>query len=77
MDFLLAALIFLAGAAFGITVASVGDCIKVIGDLRIDRSDPDGPFLFLELNANQSVERLTHKTFVMLKVNARDYISQE
>ena len=46
-----------------------------VGDLRIDRSDPDGPYLFLELK--KGVEAFKHDDYVILKVNESNYITQD
>ena len=47
---------------------------KPIGDLVIDRSDEDGPLLFLELNV--PLNRVEDKEKVELKVVHKNYISQ-
>ena len=47
---------------------------KPIGDLVIDRSDEDGPLLFLELNA--PLNRVEDKEKVELRVVHKNYISQ-
>ena len=46
-----------------------------IGTLRIDTSDPDGPFMFLELS--KDVNTVASKKYVVLKVNLKSYISQK
>ena len=46
-----------------------------IGVLRIDRSDPDGPYLFLELS--KDVSYFSNKKYVLLRVNDKNYISQK
>lgn len=46
-----------------------------IGTLRIDTSDPDGPFMFLELS--KDVNAVASKKYVVLKVNLKNYISQK
>lgn len=48
---------------------------KAVGDLRIDHSDPDNPYLFLELNIG--LEELSKKNEVVLRVKLKDYISQK
>ena len=48
---------------------------KPVGTLRIDTSDPDGPYLFLELHTSIN-EVMLHKT-VTLDVNLESYISQK
>lgn len=47
---------------------------KPIGDLVVDRSDEDGPLLFLELNI--PLNRVEDKEKVELKVVHKNYISQ-
>lgn len=65
--------------AIGIVVGSIitGIIIKPlnIGTLRIDTSDPDGPFMFLELS--KGVDTIASKKHVILKVNLKSYISQK
>ena len=47
---------------------------KPVGDLVVDGSDRDGPFLFLELNV--PLDRIEVKEKVELKVVHKNYISQ-
>lgn len=44
------------------------------GTLRVDTSDPDGPYLFLELNT--PVSEVMKQKQVTLDVNTKSYISQ-
>lgn len=46
-----------------------------IGTLRVDSSDPDGPYMFLELETDPSV--IKKEKYVLLKVDTRSYISQK
>lgn len=46
-----------------------------IGTLRIATSDPDGPFMFLELS--KDVDTVASEKYVVLKVNLENYISQK
>ncbi len=62
---------FLIGC--GITVAIFRR--KCIGTLRVDTSDPDGPFIFLE--ASKSIDVIASKKTVMLNVNLKSYISHD
>lgn len=48
---------------------------KPIGTLRVDSSDPDGPYFFLELATNPNV--IKKEKYVLLKVDTRSYISQK
>ncbi|WP_279013150.1 beta-lactamase induction signal transducer protein [uncultured Bacteroides sp.] len=65
--------------AIGIVVGSIITRIIIrpldIGTLRIDTSDPDGPFMFLELS--KDVDTVASKKYVILKVNLKNYISQK
>ena len=65
--------------AIGIAVGSIITRIIIkpldIGTLRIDTSDPDGPFMFLELS--KDVDTVASKKYVILKVNLKNYISQK
>ena len=65
--------------AIGIVVGSIITRIVTkpldIGTLRIDTSDPDGPFMFLELS--KDVDTVASKKYVILKVNLKNYISQK
>lgn len=66
---------------------AIGSCIGIlstifslhhllIGDLRVDQSDPeDGPYLFLELQ--KGVSNFKNKKYVILKVNIKNYISRK
>lgn len=43
-----------------------------VGFLRIDKSDPDGPYLFLELKKN--VNEIIAQRTVLLEVKREDFI---
>ena len=70
-----------AGILIGVFVGMVwrGTYLKTnaIGDLRVDHSDPDTPYLFLELNKDQNIHTITQQNYVMLKVKVEDVISQK
>lgn len=65
--------------AIGIVIGSIITRIIIrpldIGTLRIDTSDPDGPFMFLELS--KDINTIASKKYVVLKVNLKNYISQK
>ena len=65
--------------AIGVMVGSIITRIIIrpldIGTLRIDTSDPDRPFMFLELS--KDVDTVASKKYVILKVNLKSYISQK
>lgn len=67
-------LVYLLGMLAGLVVAWV---IKPrpIGDLRIDHSDPDGPYLFLELETEP--DSLRQRKEVVFRVKFKDYIPQK
>lgn len=60
------------GILTGFIGASVIRRKHPVGFLRIDKSDPDGPYLFLELKKSIS-EIVTQKT-VLLEVKHEDFI---
>lgn len=47
---------------------------KPIGTLRIDSSDPDGPYMFLELET-VPVSVIKKEKYVLLKVDTKSYNS--
>ena len=47
---------------------------RPVGDLVVDRSDEDGPLLFLELNV--PLNRVADKEKVEIRVVHKNYISQ-
>lgn len=66
----------LAGFVIGIIPLIITTIHKdrPVGDLVVDRSDEDGPLLFLELNV--PLNRVEDKEKVELKVVHKNYISQ-
>lgn len=64
---------FIIGGAVGFGIAKIFSRVKPIGTLRLDRSDPDGPHLFLELNADPNT--IVYRKHVVLNVNVKNYIS--
>lgn len=69
------------GVLIGVCIGMVwrGVYLKThsIGDLRVDHSDPDGAYLFLELNKDQNIHTIERQNYVMLKVKVENYISQK
>lgn len=47
----------------------------IVGTLRVDCSDEDGPYMFLELGV--PVEEVINKEKVMLNVDTKSYISRK
>lgn len=67
---------FLSGFVIGIIPLIIATIRKdkPVGDLVVDRSDEDGPLLFLELNV--PLNRVEDKETVELKIVHKNYISQ-
>ena len=63
------------GIIIGVIMTRKKHTNEPIGTLRIDSSDPDGPYLFLELSSN--VDFVKNKRYVTLKVDTKSYITQK
>ena len=68
-------IIFAIGIVVGSIITRMVTKPLDFGTLRIDTSDPDGPFMFLELS--KDVDTVASKKYVILKVNLKNYISQK
>ena len=68
-------IVFVIGMVIGCVFSSIVRRSKSVGKLRIDTSDPDGPFMFLELS--KGVGDLSAKKQVLLQVDLKSYISHE
>lgn len=68
-------LMFVGGAIVGSIVTLLIFRPKTVGALRVDRSDPDGPYLFLELS--KGIGEIESKNRVSLQVKIKDYISRD
>lgn len=68
-------IVFVIGMAVGCIFSSMVRRSKSVGKLRIDTSDPDGPFMFLELS--KGVGDISAKKQVLLQVDLKSYISHE
>lgn len=73
MNWVLALIIgFVVGFIFSLFVWYLR--VPIVGVLRVDQSDPDGPYLFAELKEGASeVSKRKYATFV---VNPKSYISR-
>ena len=60
------------GIMIGFAVSSIIRRKHPVGFLRIDKSDPDGPYLFLELK--KSVNEIIAQRTVLLEVKREDFI---
>lgn len=63
------------GGLCGYVIACIQTCPKILGDLRIDKSDPDGLYLFLELNV--PVNAIEKVSTVTLNVKQANFVSQD
>lgn len=66
------ALVFVMGVSIGVVIALLVFKTYFIGTLRVDRSDPDEPYMFLELD--KGVSQISSKKQVVLRVKLEDYI---
>ena len=71
----IAAISLVVGIMIGFTVSVIYHKNKVKGVLRIDKSDPDGPYLFLELASDPAI--LEKQKYVTLEENTKSYISHK
>lgn len=68
----------IAALLFGLGIAQIIFLRKKdepVGALRVDQSDPDGPYIFLELY--ESVEDLSKRKEAIVEVKIQDYVSHE
>ena len=72
---MLYAFIFLGGFVLGILIEKILIKSSRIGTLRIDNSDGDGPYLFLELS--KSISSFNKRKRVFMTVKEENYISHE
>ena len=67
------AIIFAIGVVVGCILVNIVQRVKSVGALRIDTSDPDGPYIFLDLDKGQ-VDTISSKKYILLRVKLRNYI---
>ncbi len=60
------------GIAIGIALSFIFRRRKAVGVLRIDKSDSDGPYLFLEIK--ESVSNLESRKTVLLEVKRENFL---
>lgn len=68
-------IVFAVGVIIGCVISSIIRRAKSVGKLRIDTSDPDGPFMFLELS--KGVGDISARKQVLLQVDLNSYIPHE
>lgn len=67
--------LFVCFTLLGYKISSIKYSKIADGTLRIDSSDPDGPYMFLELDT--SLNNITKEEYITLRVDTRSYISQK
>ena len=72
--FLLISLIFLVGMIVMRLIERNNHKNDIVGILKIETSDPDGPYMFLELHTSIS-ELIKHEN-IRLRVDTKGYISR-
>ena len=72
---IVAAISLVVGLVIGFIASVIYHRKRVKGILRIDKSDPDGPYLFLELASDPAI--LEKQKYVTLEVNTKSYISHK
>jgi hypothetical protein len=85
MEFLVGAIVLLGGIVIGLFLGMFIGMERMrkaiedqsVGHLRIDRSEPDEPPKpFLEVNSGTSIDDISKKRFVILKVSNENYLSR-
>lgn len=66
---------FIMGVVFGVLLERILIKKSHIGTLRIDNSDGDGPYLFLELS--KSISSFNKRKSVLMTVKEENYIPQK
>lgn len=69
-------IVLLCGIGMGYIAALCIHRPQPIGNLRIDNSDQDGTYLFLELESS-SAPQLHKQKYVTFEVVAKNYVSQQ
>ncbi len=64
-----------AGITIGIAMSFIFRKRKAVGILRIDKSDSDGPYLFLEIK--QGIGDIATRKTVLLEVKQENFLSQK
>ena len=63
----------LVGFLLGYLLAFFSLKEECLGNLRIDRSDPDGPYIFLEMESKKGIEHIAKLESVSFKVVDENY----
>ena len=73
MNTFVLALLFMAFVLLGAAVTSITWMKDKVGFLRIDDSDPDGLYMFLEITKG-NVDKLRKSKYVVLEVKNENFI---
>lgn len=65
----------ITGMVIGFIISKLMFRFLSIGTLRVDHSDPDGPFLFLELS--KQIDSVVRKKYVIMRVKDKNFIPHE
>lgn len=63
------------GFILGLFFMAYGMAVKTVGTIRVDSSNEDGPYLFLELN--KPLSEVSAQKYVVVNVDTRSYIPQK
>jgi hypothetical protein len=64
--------IFFLGSIAGAVFANIVWRSFFVGTLHVDTSDPDGPYLFLELS--KGVDNVVRKEYIVMKVKTENFL---
>lgn len=69
---MIATIAFIAGLLLGIIITLVFLLPKILGKIVVDYSDPEGPYIFLELAKREYIQKLTRQKIVALRIEVRE-----
>lgn len=75
MNIVLGVAIVVISIGLGVYIERMRSEPETTGVLKIDTSDPDGPYIFLELN--EEVNTIMQQEYVTFKVDISKYVSQD
>ena len=74
-------LYFLVGLVLGLILMKVfskkNKPMEPSGYLRVDHSDPDSPYLFLEITSQNEMDQIPKKKQVCFNVKTEDFVPQK
>lgn len=72
IDLVVMVVVYVVGAVMGYILAKGLSRPKTIGTIRIDRSDDDGPYMFLELD--EPVSAFSNEKHVCVEIKNEDFL---